>query len=101
MTGEITLRGLVLPIGGVKEKVLAAKQAGIHTVILPARNRRDLVDVPQEAQKEMTFVFVKNVDELLKAALGDGEATAPALKHGASKRAAGPKRTKARGSVKN
>ena len=71
MTGEITLRGLVLPIGGVKEKVLAAKQAGIHTVILPERNRRDLVDVPAEAQKEMHFVFVKNVDELLHAALSE------------------------------
>ena len=83
MTGEITLRGLVLPIGGVKEKVLAAKQAGIHTVILPARNRRDLVDVPPEAQKEMTFVFVKNVDELLKAALGDGAPKKPKARVGA------------------
>ncbi len=51
MTGEITLRGLVLPIGGVKEKVLAAKRAGIRTVILPLRNRKDLVDVPPDAQR--------------------------------------------------
>ncbi len=69
MTGEITLRGLVLPIGGLKEKVLAAKQAGIKTVILPDRNKKDLPDIPAEAKKGLTFKFVKNTNEVLKAAL--------------------------------
>jgi len=69
MSGEITLRGLVLPIGGVKEKVLAAKRAGIKTVILPERNRKDLVDVPKDARDGMTFEFVKSVRDVLKVAL--------------------------------
>ena len=69
MTGEITLRGLVLPIGGVKEKVLAAQQAGIKTVILPAQNEKDLVDVPADTKKHLNFVFVKTVDDVLSAAL--------------------------------
>ncbi len=69
MTGEITLRGLVLPIGGLKEKILAAKQAGIKMVILPARNKKDLPDVPKEAKKGLQFEFVKNTDEALKMAL--------------------------------
>jgi ATP-dependent Lon protease len=72
MTGEITLRGLVLPIGGLKEKILAAKQAGIKTVILPARNKKDLPDVPREAQKGLKFKFVKNTNEALKIAI-DGK----------------------------
>jgi ATP-dependent Lon protease len=71
MTGEITLRGLVLPIGGLKEKVLAAKQAGIETIILPARNKKDLPEVPKEAKKGLKFEFVKNTDEALKIALND------------------------------
>ena len=69
MTGEITLRGLVLPIGGLKEKILAAKQAGIETIILPARNKKDLPEVPKEAKKGLKFEFVKNTDEALKIAL--------------------------------
>jgi len=69
MTGEITLRGLVLPIGGLKEKILAAKQAGIKTVILPARNKKDLPEVPKEAKKGLKFAFVKNTNEALKIAL--------------------------------
>jgi ATP-dependent Lon protease len=69
MTGEITLRGLVLPIGGLKEKVLAAKQAGIKTVILPTRNKKDVPDIPKEAKKGIEFAFVKNTNELLKIAL--------------------------------
>jgi len=70
MTGEITLRGLVLPIGGLKEKVLAAKQAGIKTVILPARNKKDLPDIPMEAKKGLNFKFVKNLNDALKIAIG-------------------------------
>jgi ATP-dependent Lon protease len=69
MTGEITLRGLVLPIGGLKEKILAAKQAGIKTVILPARNKKDMPEVPKEAKKGIKFEFVKNTNEALKIAL--------------------------------
>jgi ATP-dependent Lon protease len=69
MTGEITLRGKVLPVGGVKEKVLAARRAGIDTVILPRRNEQDLEDVPREIREEMRFVFVDNVDEVLAHAL--------------------------------
>ncbi len=69
MTGEITLRGLVLPVGGLKEKILAAKQAGIKTVILPARNKKDIPEVPTEAKKGMQFKFVKTTDEALKIAL--------------------------------
>jgi len=69
MTGEITLRGLVLPVGGLKEKILAAKQAGIKIVILPARNKKDLPEVPKEAKKGLNFKFVKNTNEALKISL--------------------------------
>jgi ATP-dependent Lon protease len=69
MTGEITLRGLVLPIGGLKEKSLAAMRAGISTVIIPKLNEKDLVDVPEEAKQKLKFVPVENVDEVLNAAL--------------------------------
>ncbi len=70
MTGEITLRGLVLPIGGLKEKLLAAKQAGIRTVILPARNKKDIADVRPETIKGLEMAFVESTDEVLKVALG-------------------------------
>ena len=70
MTGEISLRGLVLPIGGVKEKVLAALRAGITTVMLPARNQRDLDDIPAEAREKLEFVWLEQVDDALAAALG-------------------------------
>jgi ATP-dependent Lon protease len=69
MTGEISLRGLVLPIGGVKEKVLAAMRAGIKTVMLPERNKRDLEDVPAEARAQLEFVWVDDVDKALATAL--------------------------------
>jgi ATP-dependent Lon protease len=69
MTGEITLRGLVLPVGGLKEKILAAKQAGIKMVILPARNKKDIPEVPSEAKKGLKFKFVRNTSEALKIAL--------------------------------
>ena len=71
MTGEISLRGLVLPIGGVKEKVLAALRAGITTVLLPARNRRDLEEIPAEARDRIRFVWVERVDDALAAALSE------------------------------
>ena len=69
MTGEISLRGLVLPIGGVKEKVLAALRAGISTVILPARNRRDLEEIPPSAREKLQIVWVERADEAIAAAL--------------------------------
>ena len=69
MTGEITLRGLVLPIGGLKEKSLAAMRAGITTVIIPKGNEKDLVDIPEEAKEKIQFVPVETVDEVLKTAL--------------------------------
>jgi len=71
MTGEITLRGQVLPVGGIKEKVLAAHRNGLKTVILPRRNQVDLEDVPEEIRQSMNFVFVDTVDEVLQAALED------------------------------
>ena len=72
MTGEISLRGLVLPIGGVKEKTVAAHRAGIRKVLLPARNRKDLEDVPQSVRDDMKFVFCERVDDVIREALGIG-----------------------------
>ncbi len=69
MTGEVTLRGKVLPVGGVKEKILAARRAGIITVLLPVRNEKDLVDIPAHIRKQMKLVFVREVSEVLAAAL--------------------------------
>lgn len=69
MTGEITLRGRVLPVGGIKEKVLAAHRLGIRTIILPKENRRDLEDIPADIRKELRFVEVEHMDEVLKEAL--------------------------------
>jgi ATP-dependent Lon protease len=69
MTGEITLRGNVLPVGGIKEKVLAARRARVTTIVLPQQNRRDLEEVPKELQKEINFVFVESVRQALKTAL--------------------------------
>jgi ATP-dependent Lon protease len=69
MTGEISLRGRVLPIGGVKEKILAAHRAGIKRVIIPDRNKADLEEVPQEVRDELEFVFVSHLEDVLKAAL--------------------------------
>jgi len=78
MTGEITLRGRVLPIGGVKEKLLAAHRAGIKTFILPEKNRKDLVDVPQEVLDTVDIHTVSTIDEVLKLALLPGPAVTPA-----------------------
>jgi ATP-dependent Lon protease len=72
MTGEVTLRGLVLPVGGIKEKVLAAHRAGIKSVIMPARNEKDLLDIPLNVRKEINFIFAKVVDDVLEAGLEEG-----------------------------
>ena len=69
MTGEVTLRGKVLSIGGLKEKVLAAHRAGIKTVVVPFDNKKDLIDIPKEIQRDIKFFFVKTMDEVLKIAL--------------------------------
>jgi ATP-dependent Lon protease len=71
MTGEVTLTGLVLPIGGVKEKVLAARRAGIKRVVLPRANQKDLRDLPEEVRNEMQFVFADRVEDVLAAMVPD------------------------------
>ncbi len=70
MTGEVSLRGLVLPVGGIKEKTVAAHRAGIRKVLLPARNRKDLEDVPKSVRDDVQFVFCERVDEVVREALG-------------------------------
>ncbi len=74
MTGEISLRGLVLPVGGIREKVIAAARAGIDTVMLPARNRRDFEEIPASARKRLRFVWLDTVDDALGATIGLTEA---------------------------
>ena len=69
MTGEITLRGIVLPIGGLKEKLLAAHRAGIKKVLIPDDNKKDLLEIPEVIKKNIEIIPVKNVDEVLKLAL--------------------------------
>ena len=95
MTGEITLRGRVLPVGGVKEKVLAAHRAGLKTVILPKKNDKDLIDVPKDAKRDLKFVFAEHIDVVLEAALRPGEKKAEAKKKVIKK-----KKTVARSSVR-
>ncbi len=73
MTGEITLRGRVLPVGGIKEKVLAARRAGIKKVLLPIENQRDMEDIPENVRRKMEFVFVSHMDEVLAHALRRGD----------------------------
>lgn len=73
MTGEISLRGLVLPVGGIKEKTVAAARAGIKTVLLPKRNKRDYEDIPESARKQLEFVWLENVDELLEQAFASSD----------------------------
>ena len=69
MTGEISLRGVVLPVGGIKEKCVAAARAGIRTVILPARNRRDLDEIPESVRNRLEFVWAEKIDDVLARAL--------------------------------
>jgi len=86
MTGEISLRGLVLPVGGIKEKVLGAHQAGIRHVLLPERNKADLADVPESTKKDMKFTLIANVDDAMRAALSGTAAK--------KKRSTGPESTR-------
>jgi len=69
MTGEISLRGLVLPVGGIKEKAIAAARAGIKRVVLPARNRKDFDDIPEEARRNLEFIWIERVEEAIAATL--------------------------------
>jgi ATP-dependent Lon protease len=91
MTGEITLSGLVLPIGGIREKALAARRHGIKTVILPKLNEQDLVELPEEARKDMTFVPVETLEDVLKVALPGVAARETAAAAGSAPAAASPR----------
>jgi ATP-dependent Lon protease len=71
MTGEITLSGLVLPVGGIREKALAARRMALHTFVLPALNAPDLADLPEEVRRDMHFVPVETLEEVLKTAMPD------------------------------
>jgi ATP-dependent Lon protease len=86
MTGEISLRGLVLPVGGIKEKVVAAHRAGIKRIMLPARNRKDFEDIPEEVRKQVEFVWLERVDEAVSSALesqshADSATSGKAVRH--------------------
>ncbi|NLV73502.1 MAG: endopeptidase La [Chloroflexi bacterium] len=87
MTGEITLRGKVLPIGGLREKLLAARRAGIDTLLIPLRNKPDLIEVPKKMQKGMRFVFIQHMDDVLPVALADKPVAAPKPRRSRSKKA--------------
>jgi ATP-dependent Lon protease len=78
MTGEISLRGLVLPVGGIKEKVVAAARSGVRRVMLPARNRKDYDDIPESARNKLEFVWLERVDDAVAAALEPGAVELPA-----------------------
>jgi ATP-dependent Lon protease len=103
MTGEMTLRGLVLPVGGIKEKVLAAKRAGIHTVVLPERNRKDFEDISDDIRKDLAVHYVGHVDDVIPLALGDGEVGGNKSKRGKNGRsgAKGRARRKTKNKSKN
>jgi ATP-dependent Lon protease len=88
MSGEITLRGKVLPVGGIKEKVLAARRAGVTKLILPKHNENDLEDIQPELRENLEFVFVDDLDEVIKTALGDDLVQAVASGDASSEKAA-------------
>ena len=83
MTGEISLRGLVLPVGGIKEKVVAAARAGVKRIMLPARNRKDFEEIPDEARRQLEFVWLERVDDAIAAALGPANEAAGDKAHAA------------------
>jgi ATP-dependent Lon protease len=76
LTGEITLRGRILPVGGLKEKSMAAHRAGIKTIIVPKRNQKDMVDIPKKIQRDLKFIFVDRMDDVLPLVLAS-EPTKP------------------------
>lgn len=81
MTGEITLRGRVLPIGGLRDKVLAAHRAGLKTMLIPKKNKKDMVDIPKKVQREMNFVYVERMEQVLPIALARSPSPRSAIKH--------------------
>ena len=85
MTGEVTLRGRVLPIGGLKDKALAALRASINKVIIPFENQKDLVEIPEELRKKITFFPVKHMDEVIELTLGKMPASSRKQKREAGK----------------
>jgi ATP-dependent Lon protease len=90
MTGEITLRGKVLPVGGIKEKALAAHRVGLRTVILPKRNEKDLEDIPEDVRQALQFVLVETIDEALQVALQDRREGARAVSKDGARRSRAP-----------
>jgi len=88
MTGEITLRGRVLPVGGIREKVLASHRAGLKKVIIPIRNEKDLEDVPKSILKEMELITVSHMDQVLPVALHEPKATGRVPRRKAGKKTA-------------
>jgi ATP-dependent proteinase. Serine peptidase. MEROPS family S16 len=99
MTGEITLRGNVLPVGGIKEKVLAAQRAGIKKIILPSPNKKDLVDIPQKIRQEMQFIFVEDIKQVFREALVRPFSLNQKERTGTRSAAAG-KKTRSKGSTR-
>ncbi len=89
MTGEISLRGLVLPVGGIKEKVLAAARAGLRTVMLPERNAKDLHEIPASAREQLEIIWIRDVDQALAIALGDPDAPADVAEDSTAPRSGG------------
>jgi ATP-dependent Lon protease len=81
MTGEISLRGLVMPIGGLKEKSLAALRAGIKTVMVPRRNEKDLEDIPAEAKAKLEFVFLDRIEDAIRTGIGIDAGELPRPEH--------------------
>ena len=79
MTGEITLRGNVLPVGGIKEKVLAARRSGIEMLLLPEANRKNLEEIPRSLRRNLTFIFVRHISEVFEAALAEVDRRDPTL----------------------
>jgi ATP-dependent Lon protease len=90
MTGEISLRGLVLPVGGIKEKVVAAHRAGLKRVMLPARNRKDFDDIPEEVREQLSFVWLERVDDAVASALEAAKPTRAAAESAADRAVASP-----------
>jgi ATP-dependent Lon protease len=91
MTGELTLTGRVLPVGGVKEKVLGARRAGIKTVLIPRYNEKDLIDLSEEVRSDLTFRSVESLDDVVAALFAGPDAKASGKKSGASKTATSPR----------
>ena len=81
MTGEITLRGRVLPIGGLRDKVLAAHRAGLKTMLIPQKNKKDMIDIPKKVQREMNFIYVERMDQVLPVALARGARASKSAKY--------------------